>query len=144
MEDPNDRLLGRISLLLRDSLGAVPWSGSLVSKDGKLPALYRATASWSPAVSGGVSGLIYAAFFAGLPWLVHGSSEDLFWLSVWGSCYFALAVAMARSASAEVFQIIQNRVLPLLSSEAVAESTVISGIASVASESSLFLRARHW
>jgi hypothetical protein len=120
MEDPNDRLLRRISLLLRDSLGAVPWSGSLVSKGGKLPSLYRATASWSPAVSGGVSGLIYAVLFAGLPWLVPGSSQDLFWLSVWGSCYFALAVATARSASGEVFQIIQNRVLPLLSPEAVA------------------------
>jgi hypothetical protein len=78
------------------------------------------TASWSPAGSGIVDGLIYAALFAGLPRHVHGSSDDLFWLSVWGGCYFALAVAMARSASAEVFHIIKNRVLPLLAPEAVA------------------------
>src|SRR5262245_49056291 len=119
MDGPNERLLRRISLLLRDSLGAVPWPSSAALKGEKLPSLYRATASWSPAVSEGVSGLIYAAVFDGLPRLVHGSSEELFWLSVWGSCYFALAVAMARSASAEVLQIIHNRVLPLLSPEAV-------------------------
>jgi hypothetical protein len=90
-----------------------------VPKNGNLPPLNHATPSWSPAVSGAVSGLIYAAVFAGLPRLVHGSSEDLFWLSGWGGCYFGFAVAMARSASSEVFHIIQNRVLPLLSPEAV-------------------------
>jgi hypothetical protein len=65
-------------------------------------------------------GLIYATVFAGLPWLLRGSSEELFWLSIWGSGYFALAVTMARSTSAEVLQIIRSRVLPLLSPEAAA------------------------
>jgi hypothetical protein len=113
MEDFNDRVLERISLLLRGSLGAIPWSGSVVSQSGKL-------ASWTPAVAGGVSGLIYVALFGAIPWLLPGSSDNLFWLSVWGGSYFAFAVATARSASSEVFQIIQTRVLPLLSPSAVA------------------------
>ena len=116
MEDLKDKLLWRISLLLRDSLGAIPWSGSLLS--GKL---HREALSWSPAVSGGISCLIYAAFFAGLPALVPHSSKDLFWLSVWGSIYFGFAVAMARSTSAEVFLIAKSRVVPLLSSKALGE-----------------------
>jgi len=42
----------------------------------------------------------------------------LFWLSVWGTCYFAFAAAIARATSSSILKVIENSILPELSERA--------------------------
>jgi len=62
--------------------------------------------------------IAYAIVFCGLPWIIFRDTGPLFWLSVWGSCYFAFAAGIARATSSSISKIIENSILPELSERA--------------------------
>lgn len=103
-----DNLFRRISSLLRGSLGASPIPDWLT-----LP-----LRTPSPIIHGLCAGLLYAILFCGAPWLVHKPNWSLFFVSAWGSVYFAFAVTIAMATSSSVLKIIESKVLPALSERA--------------------------
>jgi hypothetical protein len=92
----------RIRLLLSGTLGASPFN---FRHSSARSLIYRALFD---AVS-------YAIVFCGLPWILFRDSGPLFWLSVWASCYFAFAAAIARVTSSSILKVIENSILPDLS-----------------------------
>lgn len=103
-----DKLGERITSLLGDSLGGVPFVGLLMS--------YLKTQS--PIFVAVCAGVVYAVLFCGAPWLIHEPDRNLLWLSAWGSGYFAFSAAIAISTSSSVLRIIKNNILPELSERA--------------------------
>ncbi len=109
-----ERLSGRLSDLLCDTLGAYPFGRhKMFFKD-----------DVSPTLVGVISGGVYLAVFAVAPWVLlphplDDQTMSLIWLSVWGGCYLAFAVAMARFASAEATHLIEHSILPRMSAAAI-------------------------
>src|SRR5258708_5796892 len=93
----------RIRLLLSGTLGASPFAF-------RQPSNARSTLFGSL-----LNGVSYAIVFCGLPWIIFKDSGPLFWLSVWASCYFAFAAAIARVTSSSILKVIENSILPDLS-----------------------------
>jgi hypothetical protein len=106
-----DNLGQRISSLLSGSLGATLGAS-------RLPRLTLPLRTSSPIIYGLCAGLLYAVVFCGVPWLVPKPNCTLFWLSAWGSVYFAFAVAMAMTTSSSILKVIESNVLPALSERA--------------------------
>jgi hypothetical protein len=115
--------------LLRGSLGARPFPARSRSGSSATESRSASRASppyWftlplrtsSPIIYGICAGLLYAVLFCGVPWLVHKPNWNLFFVSAWGSVYFAFAVAMAMITSSSVLKIIKSTVLPALSERA--------------------------
>ena len=110
MPAPQAKLEQHIDALLSGSLGSFPKVGNSNSPVISVAGLQPFT--------GLLAGLLYAALFCGLPWLFGKPSMELFWLSIWGACYFAFAATIARSTSASVLELIRTNILPGLSDEA--------------------------
>jgi hypothetical protein len=72
----------------------------------------------SPITYGICAGLCYFVLFCCIPWIIQQFDLTLFWLSVWGSLYFAFAVTIARTTSSSVLRHIESNVLPVLSEKA--------------------------
>src|ERR1700682_1560860 len=102
------KLANRIRLLLSGTLGAFPFD------------LDRRWSTRSPFLGAMFTAIAYAILFCGLPWIIFRDTGPLFWLSVWGSCYFAFAAGIARATSSSVLKIIENSILPELSEQAAA------------------------
>src|SRR5258706_14560448 len=102
------KLADTIRLLLSGMLGAFPVDVS------------QRWSTRSPFLGAIVTALAYAIVFCGLPWIIFRDTGPLFWLSVWGSCYFAFAAGIARGTSSSVLRIIENSILPELSETAAA------------------------
>jgi hypothetical protein len=104
LHDPVAKLREDIAFLLGYTLGADPF----ISQKAR-----------SPLLIGFRWGTGYAILFCGLPWIVFHHTEELFWLSLWGSCYFSFAAALASSTSAAVSKVIEKQILPGLSERAI-------------------------
>jgi hypothetical protein len=102
-QDPIAAVKIRIATLLAGNLGAYP---------------HIPTEPGSPTRIGLSWGAGFAVVFAGLPWIVFRDTGPLFWLSIWGSCYFACAAALAVSTSSAISRVIGKDILPELSDAA--------------------------
>ncbi len=108
-QNPAAKLRTDIAFLLGNTLGADP---------------LKSRKSRSPIIVGFSWGIGYALLFCGLPWIgfrptfVFRQTEELFWLSIWGSCYFACASALAVSTSSAISGVIERNILPALSERA--------------------------
>src|SRR5258706_5463541 len=102
------KLADRIRLLLSGTLGAFPVDVS------------QRWSTRSPFLGTLFTALAYAILFCALPWIIFRDTGPLFWLSVWGSCYFAFAAGIARATFSSVLKIIENSILPELSETAAA------------------------
>jgi hypothetical protein len=88
---------------------------------GASPFAFRQLSNARSTLSGALfTAVSYAIVFCGLPWILFKDSGPLFWLSVWASCYFAFAAAIARATSWSIFKVIENSILPDLSDTATA------------------------
>jgi hypothetical protein len=103
-QDPIAKLRESIQSLLGHTLGALP---------------YRSGQSRPPTVVGLGWGIAYAILFCGLPFIVFGYARPLFWLSLWGSCYFACAATLAGFTSSAIAKVIDDKILSGLSERAV-------------------------
>jgi hypothetical protein len=93
-------LKDRIEDLLRGTLGASPFRPGQLS-----------LGEPGPYLSGLVSGLLYAAIFCIIPWLLFPQEQRLLALSAWGAAYYAFAVATAQLTSREVTSILEDGVI---------------------------------
>src|SRR5882762_8915779 len=100
------KLGDRIRLLLSGTLGAFPFDFG------------QRWSTRSPLLGAVFTAVSYAIIFCGLPWIIFRDHGPLFWLSVWGTCYFAFAAAIARATSSSILKVIENSILPELSERA--------------------------
>jgi hypothetical protein len=101
-------LADRIRLLLSGTLGAFPFDFG------------QRWRTRSPLFGAVFTAISYAIVFCGLPWIIFRDHGPLFWSSVWASCYFVFASAIARATSASVLKVIEKNILPELSDTATA------------------------